>query len=177
MNTLVAKKYAKALLAIDGLSIESVIEQLKSVAEVIKNNSNVQEFLNSPLTSKKNKFEALVTPLKDKLDSKVYNLLSLMSEKGRLSLIPDLVDILDKELQAKTGLYTGVVESSDKIDKSMIKKLEKKLSAYSNANVKLEVKKSDIDGIKVEVSDLGLELNFSKESVKKALLDEIRKAL
>jgi len=177
MDSLVAKKYAKALLEIDGLSIESVIEQLKSIAEVIKSNNNVQEFLNSPLTSKNVKFEALVEPLKDKLDDKVFNLLSLMSQKGRLALVPELVEILDKEIQAKNGLYTGVVESSDKIEKSLIEKLEKKLSAYSNTNVKLEVKKSDIDGIKVEVSDLGLELKFSKESVKKALLDEIRKAL
>jgi len=177
MSSLVAKKYANALMEIDGISIESVIEELSSIAEVIRSNSEVQEFLESPLTSKSSKFKAIVEPLKDKLDDKVFNLLSLMSEKGRLSLIPDLVDILNKELQAKNGLYSGVVETNDEIDTALVEKLEKKLSKYSNTNVKLEVQKSDIDGIKVEVSDLGLELNFSKQSVKNALLEEIRKAL
>ena len=177
MSSLIAKKYANALLDIDGLSIEDVKEQLKAIAEVIKGNSDVEEFLNSPLANKDAKFEAVVAPLKDKLDQKVLNLLSLMSQKGRLALIPDLVDILDKEIQAKNGLYSGIVETSDDIDASLVEKLEKKLSAYSDTNVKLEVKKSNIDGIKVEVSDLGLELNFSKESVKKALIEEIRKAL
>ena len=177
MSSLVAKKYANALMEIDGISIESVIEQLSSIAEAIRNNSEVQEFLESPLTSKSTKFEAIVAPLKDKLDDKVFNLLSLMSEKGRLSLIPDLVDILNKELQAKNGVYSGVVETNDEIDSSLVEKLEKKLSKYSNTQVKLDVRKSDIDGIKVEVSDLGLELNFSKQSVKNALLEEIKTAL
>jgi len=177
MSSLVAKKYANALIEIDGLSIESVIEELSSIADAIRGNSDVKEFLESPLASKDAKFKAIVEPLKDKVDSKVFNLLSLMSQKGRLALIPALVDILNKEIQAKNGLYSGYVESNDEIDSSLVEKLEKKLSEYSNTNVKLVVKKSDIDGIKVEVSDLGLELNFSKQSVKDALLAEIRKAL
>jgi F-type H+-transporting ATPase subunit delta len=177
MSSLIAKKYANALLEIDGLSIEDVKDDLKAIADVINSNADVAEFLNSPLANKDAKFESVVAPLKDKLDQKVINLLSLMSEKGRLSLIPDLVEILDKEIQAKNALYSGYVETSDEIDATLVEKLEKKLSAYSNTNVKLEVKKSDIDGIKVEVSDLGLELNFSKESVKRALIEEIKKAL
>jgi F-type H+-transporting ATPase subunit delta len=177
MDTLVAKKYAKALLELEGISLEDVLEQLKAVSEVINSNSEVKEFLNSPLVSSSKKFEAVVEPIADKLDKKVVALLTIMANKGRLALIPELTELLNKEIMFKNNKFEGVVESADEIDGDLIKKLEQKLSKYSNSEIKLEVKKSDIDGIKAEVKDLGLELNFSKASVKKALIEHIQKAL
>ena len=177
MNSLIAKKYAKALLEIDGLSLDDVLNQLKSISEVITSNANVEEFLNSPLIKSDKKYEAVIAPVADKLDKKVAALLELMAQKGRLSLIPELTNLLSKEIMIKNNKFTGVVESNEAIDTSLIEKLEKKLASYSGAEIKLESKKSDLDGIKVEVSDLGLELNFSKQSVKDALLEHIQKAL
>jgi len=177
MDSLIAKKYAKALLEIDGLSLDDVLNQLKSISEVITSNTNVEEFLNSPLIKSDKKYEAVIAPVADKLDKKVAALLELMAQKGRLSLIPELTNLLSKEIMIKNNKFTGEVESNEKISASLIKKLEKKLASYSGAEIKLKSKKSDLDGIKVEVSDLGLELNFSKQSVKDALLEHIQKAL
>jgi F-type H+-transporting ATPase subunit delta len=177
MGMLVAKKYAKALLELDGISLTDVQEQIASIAEVINSDSSVKSFLESPLAKNSAKFSAIVEPLKDKLDSKVLALLDLMATKGRLSLIPELSSILSKEMMIKSNKFTGLIESNDDIDDTLKEKLEKKLASYSGADIELSVKKSDIDGVKVEVSDLGLELNFSKESVKKALLEHIQKAL
>ena len=177
MENLIAKKYAQALLEIEGISLEDVAAELTALAELIENNSDVKEFLNSPLVKSEKKYEALVSPIEDKLDSKVINLLKLMSQKGRLAIIPELSEILTKEIKVKNNSFVGIVESGEELDSTLVKKLEKKLSAYSNSEVKLETKKSDLDGIKVEVSDLGLELNFSKQSVKNALIEHIQKAL
>jgi len=74
------------------------------------------------------KYEALIAPIADKLDKKIVALLELMSQKGRLNLIPELTQLLSKEIMAKENKFTGVVESNEKIDKSLLKKLEKKLS-------------------------------------------------
>ena len=177
MENLIAKKYAQALLEIEGISLEDVAAELTTLAELIENNSDVKEFLNSPLVKSDNKYEALVSPIEDKLDNKVVNLLKLMSQKDRLDIIPELAEILAKEIKVKANSFVGVVESSEELDSALVEKLEKKLSSYSNSEVKLETKESDLDGIKVEVSDLGLELNFSKQSVKNALIEHIQKAL
>ncbi len=177
MDTLVAKKYAKALLELEGLSLEDVQEQINAIAEVINSNSEVKSFLESPLVKSDAKYSAVVEPIKDKLDPKVAALLELMAQKGRLSLIPELSTILSKEMMIKSNKFKGVVESSEDIDDTLKAKLEKKLEAYSGADIELEFRKDDIDGVKVEVSDLGLELNFSKASVKQALLEHIQKAL
>jgi len=177
MSSLVAKKYAKALMELDGISLNDVLEQLSTISEVITSDNRVKDFLNSPLVKSDKKYEALIAPLADKLDKKIVALLELMSQKGRLNLIPELTQILSKEIMVKENKFTGVVESNEDIDQSLLEKLEKKLSKYSNAEISLESKKSDLDGIKAEVSDLGLELNFSKASVKSALLEHIQKAL
>jgi len=177
MSNLVAKKYVKALLEIDGLSMDDVSENISAIAEAIKSNPQIVEFLDSPLIKNSDKYKAVVEPLADKLDTKVVSLLKLMSDKGRLSLLPDFADELQKEIQQKSKQFNGVVCSAEEIDSALIKKLEKKLSSFAGADVKLEYQKSDIDGIRAEVADLGLELNFSKERVKNALIEHIQKAL
>lgn len=177
MENLVTKRYAKALMGIEGLSLADVSSELAALAESIESSSELQEFLNSPLISNSKKFEAVVEPLKEKLNPNVYALLELMAQKGRLALIPELKSILDKEIMVQSNHFVGKIESSDEIDSSLVKKLEKKLEAFSGKSIELQEEKSDIDGIKVEVSDLGLELNFSKESAKNALIEHIQKAL
>ena len=177
MNSLIAKKYAKALLGLEGISLDEISEQLKAISNVIVSDSNVKEFLNSPLIKSEKKYEAIVAPIKDKLDSKIVALLELMAQKGRLNLLPELNELLSKEIMIKSNKFKGVVESNEELDDTLKEKLEQKLATYSGAEVELETKKSDINGVKVEVSDLGLELNFSKKSVKRALLEHIQKAL
>ncbi len=174
---LIAKKYAKALLELKDIDLNKTLSELSAIAKVINDNSEIETFLNSPLVKSDKKYEALIAPIEDKLDSKAVNLLKLMAQKGRLALIPDLANILSKEIMLKSNEFTGIVESNEDIDSSLIEKLEKKLAAYSGSSIKLESKKSDLDGIKVEVEDLGLELSFSKQSVKNALLEHIQKAL
>ncbi len=177
MENLIAKRYAKALMSIDGVILSDAIEQLGALAETIENNSDIREFLRSPLVSSSKKFEAIIAPLKEKIDPKLFALLELMAQKNRLSLIPDLKRILEKELRLASNHFSGIVESADALESSLVEKLALKLKKYSGADIDLEVKKSDIDGIKVEVSDLGLELHFSKESAKRALIEHIQKAL
>ena len=177
MSNLIAKKYAKALLELKDISLDETLAELSAISETITSNNEVEEFLNSPIVKSDKKFEALIAPIADKLDKKVSALLELMAQKGRLSLIPELTELLSKEIMIKNNNFTGTIESNEELESSLVEKLEKKLASYSGAKIKLESHKSDLDGIKVEVSDLGLELNFSKQSVKNALLEHIQKAL
>lgn len=177
MENLVAKRYAKALIGVEGMSLEVANDELAAIAETVASSSELQEFINSPLVSSSKKFEAVVEPLKEKIDPKLFALLELMSQKGRLALVPELKAILDKEIMTQSNHFIGKIESSKDIDSALVKKLEKKLEEFSGTKIELQEEKSDIDGIKVEVGDLGLELNFSKESAKSALIEHIQKAL
>jgi F-type H+-transporting ATPase subunit delta len=177
MSSLVAKKYVKAILDLDGIPLSEVVETLNSLGEVIESDERVKELLNSPLVSSSQKLSFLIEPLRDRLDKRVVNLLSLMAEKKRLNLIPEVAKLLRQEVQFNSNSFKGLVESNERVDASLIKKLEDKLSKYSGADISLEFKESNLDGVKVEVEDLGLELSFSKEAVRKALFEHIKKAL
>lgn len=177
MENLIAKRYAMALFGIDGISLPDIINQLSAISDVIEEDGDTKEFLNSPLISNATKYEVMVAPIEPKLDTKVVSLLKLMAAKNRLILIPELKKLLAKEVMVESNRFIGTLESSEDIDKALVEKLQKKLEKFSGSEIELQVEKCDIDGIKAEVSDLGLELNFSKESAKNALLEHIQKAL
>jgi len=67
--------------------------------------------------------------------------------------------------------------SGEELSCDDIAKLESSLKSYTGSTIKLTHKKSDLDGIKVTVDDLGIEVNFSKERVKEQLIDFITRDL
>ncbi len=177
MNELIAKRYAKALR--DLIPEKELSKQLPMLQEIQKNfcETKVAEFVNSPLIRPEEKFDILVKPLKDKLDKRLYNMLEIMSSKGRLNLIPELTQILTDEIKYLKNQFDGIVEADSKISKAEITKLEKVLANYSGAKIKLKQTTEDNDGLKVVVEDLGLEMNLSKSRLKSELLNFIQRAL
>ncbi len=177
MNELIAKRYAKALMECSSSKeLKAQLAALTALKKLLES-PEVAELVASPLVSGEKKFELLVAPLKKKIDGKLYNLLHLMSEKGRLNLLPDLADILAFELKKQSNRYEGIVEADDALEKAEIKRLEKILKKYSGAEIALEQINKKSDGLHVAVEDLGLELSVSKSRIKADLLDFIQKAL
>ena len=177
MANLVVKRYAKALFNSDKVDIKEAFEALNSFNDAINGSSEIKEFINSPLVSNSKKAELIDSAFSGKIDNEILSLLKLMALKGRLPLIADLVNELKEQIQKEENNYKGIVVSKDKLDSSLIEKLEKALSKYSNSNITLEYQEDAINGIKAEVADLGLELNFSKERVKNSIIEHINKAL
>jgi len=177
MNELIAKRYAKALGEL--VPEKELAEQLKVLRglEASFADPKVAEFVRSPLIRGTEKFRLLVEPLKKKIDARLYRLLEVMSEKGRLDLIPALVEILDFEIKRLKNRFDGTVEADSKLSKEKLAELEKTLERYSGTKITLKQTGKSHDGLKVEVDDLGLELNVSKTRLKSELLDFIQRAL
>ena len=174
---LVAKRYAKALMEIDGgKKLDAFIDVLEGVSAALET-PKAKEIIASPLVSAADKVSLITESLGKKADPLLKELIKVMGEKGRLALIPELTAILKFEKKRASNRFTGHVESRDALDAAALKDLEEALSRHSGAEITLKQVKSDLNGVKVEVEDLGLELNFSKDRVKAALLDYIQKAL
>ena len=58
-----------------------------------------------------------------------------------------------------------------------IKMLEGKFSKKFNSSIKLNFEKKDVDGIKIDIDSLGIEIGFSRERVQTAMLEHILKAI
>jgi len=177
MEELIAKRYAKALLDIsDEKSLETILEELNALSESLSS-KEIADAISNPLISNESKFETLILPLKDKMDKNLFRLVEIMSENGRLSLIPTLKDILEFEIKKRGNKFEGSIESDGTLKAEDIKKLEDRLSEYTGAQISLKEIAKDKDGLKVEVEDLGIELSYSKERVKADLLAFIEQGL
>jgi F-type H+-transporting ATPase subunit delta len=177
MDKLIAKKYAKALIeSSDDKKLAGYMEILGAVANSF-GDSAVLEAIKSPLIEKDKKSEIVMAALGKKPDAALANLIKLMAQKNRLDLIPDVVSIIAFEQKKASNKFEGTIYSDEKLSDDSVAKLEKSLASYSGADIKLNRSDSDQPGIKVEIEDLGIELGFSREKVKQALIDHIQKAL
>ena len=80
-------------------------------------------------------------------------------------------------MQKESNQYEGVLKSSEKLGQDELSKLEKTLKTYTGSEIKLTQEKTDLEGLRVSVDDLGIEVNFSKQRVKEQLIDFIKKSL
>jgi F-type H+-transporting ATPase subunit delta len=177
MKELIAKRYAKALSEIVGVEkLPDVLVTLRAIEELFKRNETA-EILRSPLVSREEKYRLFVEPLQGKIDEKLFRLLEIMNEKGRLELLPAVVGIIDREIKSVENHYSGTVEADEELPEEKIESLEQILSRYSGAKIDLKQTENRCDGLKVAVDDLGLELNVSRARIKSELLDFIQRAL
>ncbi|MCF6205548.1 MAG: F0F1 ATP synthase subunit delta [Sulfurovum sp.] len=175
MEELIAKRYATALTSASK-DINAVSNVLNVLTEAISNDE-VMTALTSPIVSAEKKTEMILAALGDEADAALTNFIKILGENKRLDLIPAIAKVLNAELQKASNKYEGVVKSGKKLGKEELAKLEETLATYTGSKIKLKQEKSDLDGLRVSVDDLGIEVNFSKQRVKEQLIDFIKKSL
>ncbi len=175
MEELIAKKYAEALRAVSSDIVRDT--KVLGVLSEALSDEEIRKVLDAPIVPAATKTEMVLATLGETTDEKLVNLVKVLGEHKRLTLIPAIAKVLEAQLQKASNRFEGEVISAEALEKEEVKKLEKALEAYSGAEIELKQKKEDIDGIKVTVDDLGLEVNFSKERVKQQLIDHIVRAL
>ena len=82
-----------------------------------------------------------------------------------------------KDVANTTKTYDGIVYSDSDIDAKVVQDLSDGLSKRFDSKITLEFIKNDFDGIKVDVEDLGVEINFSKTRIDSQIIEHIVKAI
>lgn len=176
MKELVAKKYVKALLkAINKEEVGSFVVELKKISFALKN-SDFLNIISSPDVTKDKKLE-LVKSICDSSNIKFLNLLKLLAEKNRFGVIPYICTALEHENALLKNEYLGTIYSNSNLSDVEVTALEAQFSKKFNSTIKLVQKNSSNDGVKVEISGLGIEIGFSREKIQAQLLSHILKAI
>ena len=175
MEELIAKRYAKALSSASQ-DISAVSKVLNVLTEAMANDE-VMTALTSPIVASAKKTEMILAALGNEADTVLTNFIKILGENKRLDMIPAIAKVLNAELQKASNKYEGVVKSSQKLGKEELSRLEETLASYTGSKIKLKQEKSDLEGLRVSVDDLGIEVNFSKQRVKEQLIDFIKKSL
>ncbi|CAA6816569.1 MAG: ATP synthase delta chain (EC [uncultured Sulfurovum sp.] len=178
MEELIAKRYVNALVSATSKKDRADFSKvLLGLAEAFSD-AEVSEKLTSPLISNEQKTTLVLEGLGEDANDKLVNFIKIIGENGRLDLLPAIAKVLKQAIQKETNQYEGIVTSSSKLKAAELKELQASLATYTGgANIKLTQEISDLEGIKVSVDDLGIEVNFSKQRVKEQLIDFITKSL
>ena len=177
MEELIAKRYIKAMTSgSDTASIQNMTDVFSVLAQSFQNDKFVQ-IMDNPNVGTSDKSEILLESVKSADSSLVNNLIKLLVENKRINIIPAIAQELRKDLAASTKTYEGVVYSDSEIDANTMQELGNGLSKKFDATISLVFVKNDFNGIKVDVEDLGVEINFSKTRINSQMIEHIVKAI
>lgn len=176
MNEIIAKKYVGALL--DTLKPEEIAEIDASLRDINSAFSleKFKDILAFPASSDQQKAE-FVLSMTDCQNANLKSFLSTLAKAKRLDVLPQIYKEFSYQKALRDNTFVGVIYSSFDLSEEYKKELEEKFSKKLNANIHFEAKKSDYDGIKIELADLGFEASFSMSLFKSKLNEYILKAI
>jgi len=177
MEELIANRYVNALLDVTSEKQRVEFSSILTSIAGLFIDEKVSEMLTSPLISADQKTSFVLDGLGKGSDVKLQNFIKIIGENGRLDLLPIVAKKLNQAIQKERNEYEGVVTSSNTLGDAELADLEASLKTYTGSTIKLTQEQSELDGIKVSVEDLGIEVNFSKQRVKEQLIDFITKSL
>jgi F-type H+-transporting ATPase subunit delta len=105
------------------------------------------------------------------------NLVKLLAENGRLGLLPSVASELTREIARSKRMYNGRIFSNNAIDQASVDAIASDLGKKVGAMIALQYVPSQYDGIRVEVDELNIEINFSKSRLNAQLVEHILKAI
>ncbi len=176
-HELIAKRYIKPLMeSCDQVSLENLAELLNAVSKAYDNNK-MKNIMNSGDVSESAKCQLILDMVAPASSGVVNNFIKLLSENGRLSLIPVIADQLTREISRAKRTYTGRIYSNNAVDQSSVETIARDLGNKMGSTISLSYVPSDYDGIRVEVDDLNVEINFSKSRLNAQLVEHILKAI
>ena len=152
-------RYAKAFmnLAIQNGIVDKVLDDLLLVKTTIEGNKELNTLIHQPFVSKESKLNILKRLFKERIDAITLDLLDLLIEKNRDSIITNIYDeyymmYLDHKKIAVVTV-TSAVTIDDKTTERIVNILKHKIVKKDTIQVKNVIDKNIIGGFKVSYMD------------------------
>ncbi|MDR3177366.1 MAG: F0F1 ATP synthase subunit delta [Campylobacteraceae bacterium] len=172
----IAKRYVKALLgSFNAKELADLADELKNLSQAFAS-SKFTTILSSPDVSKKDKIDFVTSLLKNR-DKRLVNFIKLLGENKRLPLLKAIYEELEFQISLKNNRFNGKIYTNFDIGKEQTENLQKSFGEKFDAQINLDVCKSNYSGIKIQIDDLGVETSFSLERLKAQMTEHILKAI
>ncbi len=172
----VALVYADSLfdIAKDNNSLDDTEWELKVLAEVIAEDRDFRDYLNTPGISKESKKELVGKIFAGKLSEITMNFLQLLIDKGRQSFLGAIYEsFVELNDIAKNRQRVTVVTQSG-LDDSLREKIKSEIGKKNGKEIilKEEVDETILGGIKIKIGDFVIDGSLSKglENIRRNLL-------
>ena len=176
-NTVLAKRYAKALFAVgkEEGAFDGYNKALVEMAELFTGTPEVQDALTNPmypLEARAKVMEHLISKMK--APQVMANFFNLLVQKKRADILPDIAEQFQVLVDADNNVSRGTVVTASDLSADLSKKVQATLEKITGKQVVLtaQVDPSIIGGIVAKVGDLVLDGSIKsqlaglKESIK-----------
>ena len=156
ISTSIADRYASAVfdLAKDGKKLKALETDVDALGAALDDSSDFVDLISSPIYGRDAQGAAITAIAKKmELSPVVSNTLALMAQKGRLFVLPQLVEQLREKIAEEKGEVTADVTAAKALTKAQSDKLAKTLKEQIGKTVKINttVDESLIGGLIVKV--------------------------
>ena len=156
-NVILAKKYGRAIyeIAAEQNSLKQTEEDLVLIADAIRKNQNLKDFLNHPLLHRDVKKDTLKKLFADKVQPVVLQFCYVVMDKDRFEVFPMMVDYYVAMAHEGMGVEEADVTSALPLSKSQAEALKDKLADITGKKIilKQKVDTALIGGFTVQVGD------------------------
>ena len=154
----VGRRYAKALLELarEQGELDAVLRDVTSISDAWKESADLRDLVRNPVVPKpalKSAMNAVLERLG--VSQLTRNTVNLLTDKGRLSQLNEVLEALDELAEAETGKVRVEVTSAKPLSEAYYDRLAEKLQRATDKEVVL-VKKQDpslIGGVVTRVGD------------------------
>ncbi|ODV95842.1 hypothetical protein PACTADRAFT_49287 [Pachysolen tannophilus NRRL Y-2460] len=167
--------YASALYtaAAKDSTIEKAATSIQSLTQLLSGDKSTSHTLSNPALSADDR-KIVVDTLSSKvqLDSTVVNLLKVLAENNRLSLLPGISKQFSVLNDAHKGVVEAIVTSTKPLDSKILKRLStaiqdsKYVGQGKTLKIKNEVDPEILGGLVVEIADNTVDLSVSSKIAK-----------
>jgi F-type H+-transporting ATPase subunit delta len=176
MIDLVAKRYVKAIMVDrDTASLTSVFNELKEISTAFADEKFLLIISSTEVESSK-KVELILSFI-DKCSESTTNLVKLLGDNNRLTIIPKIVNELEFQLSVLNNSYKGIIYTNEKLKQSDVDAMNSQFSQKFKVDLELTQNVCDYDGVKVSIDGLGVEVGFAKSRLKSQMINHILKAV
>ena len=142
MTELASKKWAKALIELtqedENLSKEDVLSDIKGVAEVFDASEELSNVINNPAISTEEKQIVLCKLFQDKVTPIVYNFLFVLNLKKRLSIISEIADEFEKEIENLKNIVRVDITSAIDLSEERKNDIRNRVSEKLQKDIKVD---------------------------------------
>jgi F-type H+-transporting ATPase subunit delta len=173
----IAKRYVQSLVSVlDATSLDNASELFELLSTAFMDSKFLQ-IMRSDDSSISVKTALILDMAASANSSEVNNLIKLLGENGRLSLIPAISKVLKQEIASMKRLYSGRIYSADGMDQASVDMIAHDLGNKVGASISLQLVPSNYDGVRVVVDGLNIEIDFSKSRLNAQMIEHILKAI
>lgn len=178
-ETLASYRYARALneFVEDDQKIESVLESLRTLLELIETDESVHTTLKNPAITRDDRqqvLQALIEKLS--LTAEASSFVVLLFKRHRLELLAYIVDQFSNMVDTRLKRITAEVQTTHPLSENEIERVKESLEIYSNKSVTMNIHEAPelLGGIVARMGNTVIDgsLQTRLKRLKEALLAE-----